>query len=115
MLDLKGTVEFRAAQRSIPSLFTKAALQFATWRNGIDWTKTDYLSGVDALKAPILLFHGDADRVVPVSTSEALAKARPDLVTFRKMAGVDHVQSWNADRELYALQVKEFLNRTLAR
>jgi pimeloyl-ACP methyl ester carboxylesterase len=115
MLDLKGTVEFRAAQRSIPSLFTKAALQFATWRNGIDWTKTDYLSNLDALKAPILLFHGDADRVVPVSTSEALAKARPDLVTFRKMAGVDHAQSWNADRELYALQVKEFLNRTLTR
>jgi pimeloyl-ACP methyl ester carboxylesterase len=115
MLDLKGTVEFRASQRSIPSLFTKATLQFATWRNGVDWTKTNYLTSVAALKAPILLFHGDADRVVPVSTSEALAKARPDLVTFRKMAGVDHVQSWNADHELYALQVKEFLGRTVSR
>jgi pimeloyl-ACP methyl ester carboxylesterase len=115
VLNLKGTVEYRASQKSIPSIFTKATLQFASWRNGIDWTKTNYLSGVDALKAPVLLFHGDGDQAVPVSTSEALAKARPDLVTFRKLAGVDHVQSWNADRELYALQVKEFLSRTLQR
>ncbi|MGE0059757.1 MAG: alpha/beta hydrolase [Dehalococcoidia bacterium] len=115
VLSLKQTVEFRAGQRKVPFPITKAALQFSTWRNGVDWTKTDYLNRADSLKAPILLFHGDADRVVPVSTSETLAKARPDLVTFRKLPGVDHVQAWNADRELYSLQVKEFLNRTLSR
>ena len=114
VLDLKGTVEFRAAQRNLPSVFTKAALQFATWRNGIDWAKTDYLSSTEALAAPILLFHGDDDQTVPVSTSEALAEARPDLVTFRKLAGVDHVQGWNDDRELYGLQLREFLRRVLS-
>lgn len=113
MLNLKRTVEFRAAQRNLPGIFTSAALQFATWRNGVDWTKTDYLSDAAALTTPVLLFHGDADRVVPTATSDEFAQARPDLVTFRRLAGVDHVQGWNADRESYTVQVREFLRRTL--
>ena len=115
VLSLRKTVEFRAGQRGLPSQFTEAAMQFATWRNGVDWEKTDYLQNLDALTAPILLIHGDGDRVVPISTSEALAKARPDIVTFRKLAGVDHVQGWNADRELYRLQLLEFLRKALGR
>jgi pimeloyl-ACP methyl ester carboxylesterase len=115
VLSLKKTVEFRADQRGLPAQFTEAAMQFATWRNGIDWAKTDYLQNLDAINAPILLVHGDADQVVPVSTSQALAKARPDIVTFRKLPGVDHVQGWNADRELYRLQLLEFLRNALGR
>lgn len=113
VLDLKKTVEFRAAQRNIPGLFTKAALQFASWRNGIDWTKVDYLSRAADLSVPILIFHGDADRTVSIETSEALARARPDLVALRRLRGVDHVQGWNSDRELYRLQLQEFLRRIL--
>jgi uncharacterized protein len=115
VLSLRKTVEFRAGQRGLPAQFTEAAMQFATWRDGVDWAKTDYLQDLDALTTPILLIHGDADQVVPVSTSEALARVRPDIVTFRKMAGVDHVQSWNADRELYRLQLLEFLRKALGR
>jgi pimeloyl-ACP methyl ester carboxylesterase len=113
VLSLKQTVEFRAGRRKLPAVFTKVALQFATLRNGIDWTKTDYLGDTSFLAAPVLLFHGSADRVVEVETSRALARARPDIVTYHETEGVDHVQSWNADRELYVLRVKDFLAKNL--
>jgi len=111
MLDLKGTVEYRAGERGIPAPFTKVTLQFSIWRNGIDWTKTDYLASTQALTAPMLVFHGDHDKTVPLSTSEKLAQLRPDIVTLRKVAGAGHVQSWNRDRELYSLQLREFLRK----
>jgi pimeloyl-ACP methyl ester carboxylesterase len=113
VLNLRQTVEYRASQKKLPSVFTKLALQFASVRNGVDWTKTNYLSDTSGLKAPILLFHGAGDRVVSVATSRSLAQARPDLVTYHEMAGVDHVQSWNADRELYSLRLKDFLMKNL--
>jgi len=114
VLSLKRTVEFRAGDRGIPGVVTSAALQFATWRSGIDWAATDYLARSGEIVTPLLLFHGDEDRTVPVSTSDAFAEARPDIVTYRRLRGVGHVQGWNADRESYTLQLREFLRRTLA-
>jgi pimeloyl-ACP methyl ester carboxylesterase len=113
VLSLQATVEFRAAQKKLPSPFTKLALKFSTLRNGTDWTKTDYLADPSVLNAPILLFHGNDDHTVPVATSRALAKARPDLVTYHETADAGHVQSWNADRELYALRLQDFLGKSL--
>jgi acetyl esterase/lipase len=99
--DLRSTVRFRARQRELPDLFTSAALRFATWRNGIDWEAMDYLARAGDLQTPLLLFHGDADRTVPVSTSDRLAAERPDLVTYRRLPGVEHAQAWNADPGFY--------------
>jgi pimeloyl-ACP methyl ester carboxylesterase len=107
--DLRRTVKFRAGVRDLQPLFTSAAMRFATWRNGIDWDAMDYLRRANELQTPILLFHGDADRTVPVSTSDRLAAERPDLVTYRRLPGVEHVQGWNADPEGYAEQVRRFL------
>ena len=115
VLDLKRSVEFRAAQRNLPAPFTKAALQFAVWRNGIDWGAMGYLDHTSGLKTPILLIHGDADRTVPIATSDVLAQARPDLVTYRRLAGVDHVQGWNSDPAAYEAELRAFLTRVLGR
>jgi uncharacterized protein len=46
-----------------------------------------------------------------VAISEALAAARPDLVTLERFGGDGHVQSWNADPARYERAVRDFLGR----
>ena len=46
-----------------------------------------------------------------MAISEALASARPDLVTFERFTGDGHVQSWNTDRARYERALRAFLER----
>jgi pimeloyl-ACP methyl ester carboxylesterase len=59
----------------------------------------------------VLVFHQTGDPTVPVAISEALAAARPDLVTLERFAGDGHVQSWNIDRARYERTLRAFLDR----
>lgn len=116
-LELGAMVDARAAETNIPVLgfkvptpLTAAAKTVAGWRFDVDWGGLDYLSRVDELDKPILLFHGTDDGTVPVWTSDALAEARPDLVTYERVEGADHVRAWNVDRARYEAAVAAFLN-----
>ena len=116
MLDFDATVDYGASRRSlpvvglpIPGILTSIAKGFASFRFDIDFEALDYLSRTDQLSAPILLFHGDADRTIPVATSDALAKDRPDIVEYVRNANVDHVRSWNSDGAAYEEAVTDFL------
>jgi pimeloyl-ACP methyl ester carboxylesterase len=111
MLDFEATIEWGARGRFVPWPIKAAGKQLAVWRFDIDWAAVDYLKPAQELAVPILLFHGDDDRKVPVSTSDALAEARPDLVTYFRTAGAGHVRSWNADPQRYEAAVREFLSR----
>ena len=113
MLDLARSVDFRAAQSGIPGLVTDVVLQLARLRFGIDWDRVDYLSRVQNLSVPILLFHGDDDPTVPVATSDSLAELRPDLVTYHRVSGAGHVRSWNVDPDFYADVVRAFIVKVI--
>ena len=67
---------------------------FAGVRYDLDWGQLDYVDRAGGLAAPVLVFHQTGDPTVPVAISEALAAARPDLVTLERFAG-DSRQSWN--------------------
>jgi pimeloyl-ACP methyl ester carboxylesterase len=114
-LDLEAAVELGAEQRelplglSLPSQLTDTAEVLADWRYGIDWDALDYVARAGELRAPILLFHGTADETVPVATSDALARDRPDLVTYHRIAGVGHVDAWDDDPAAYEAAVSDFL------
>ena len=115
-LDFGATVDHGAAQRSVPGLglpipgvLTAVAKAIASARFGIDFEAMDYLRRADELGAPVLLFHGDADRKVPIGSSDALAGARPDIVQYVRNTGVDHVRSWNAGPAAYEAAVREFV------
>ena len=116
MLDFGATVDHGAGQRSlpvvglpIPGILTLVAKRLASFRFGIDFEALNYLRRAEELSAPVLLFHGDADKTVPVTASDALAKARPDIVEYVRDAGVGHTRSWNADPAAYEAAVKKFL------
>lgn len=109
MLNLAETVSFGLREGGVPGWFTGPARLVAELRYGVDWTATDYLRNVDVLKAPILLFHTTGDNIVPVSTSDRLAAALPDLVTYERTEGPGHVRSWNLHPAEYEASVRAFL------
>ena len=57
---------------------------------------------------PRLVFHGSADRTVPVTISRDLAARRAN-VTLVEVPGADHVESWNVDPAAYERRLKDFL------
>ena len=110
MLDLSRTIDQAGDQRKIPRLITNTAKFIAETRFDFKFENLNYVDDSHLLKAPILLFHGDHDDRVPVETSDALAAARPDLVTYERVAGAKHVHAWNADPERYESALETFLS-----
>ncbi len=109
MLDFDATVDWGSRNPLTPGFLKAAGKTIAGWRFDIDWSELDYLRRAGELRTPILLFHGDADPKVPVETSDKLAAARPDLVTYVRTAGAGHVRSWNTDPVSYEAAVRDFL------
>jgi len=109
MIDFGKTVALGAREQNLPSFMVGLAKWLGGVRFGMDWDAMDYQTRIEQLKAPILLFHGDADTTVPVSSSDALAEARPDIVTYVRVSDTEHVRAWNTDREAYEGAVRGFL------
>jgi pimeloyl-ACP methyl ester carboxylesterase len=86
-----------------------AVLALAARRARLEPRALRLLVDADRLEVPLLLLHGSADRVVPVSTSDALAQARPDLVTYERFDGAGHVTAWNADPVRYDRALQGFV------
>jgi len=112
-MDLGAIVDKEARNRGIPGIVASVGKAATGLRFSIDWRVLNYLSRVDELEVPILLFHGGLDTTVFVETSDAFAEARPDIVTYVRATDVDHVRSWNADREGYLARVRGFLERVV--
>jgi alpha-beta hydrolase superfamily lysophospholipase len=111
MLDFSQTVDLAARERDLPQALADAAKRIASLRFGVDWGALDYLSRVDEIEVPVLLFHGDRDRTVPVSISDRFARERRDIVTYVRVPGAQHVGSWNVDPDRYEKALGEFLER----
>lgn len=78
-------------------------------RIDVDWDRLDALQHTEALRLPILLFHGTEDSVVPITTSEEFARALPQEVRFHRVPRAGHVESWNVDPRAYERRVLAFL------
>lgn len=100
-----------AADRGVPGWLVGPAQVVTTMRTGLSWSSLDWLRRADGLDVPVLVFHTTGDGVVPVSTSDDLAAARPDLVTYVRTVGDGHVASWNLDPAAYAAEVQVLLDR----
>lgn len=59
-------------------------------------------------RVPMLLLHGEADRLVPCEMSRAILAAAPDRVTLYTFPGADHGMSFMSDPDRYAGAVREF-------
>jgi fermentation-respiration switch protein FrsA (DUF1100 family) len=117
MLDFGRTVDDQASREELPLLglplpssLTAVAKWMAGLRFGVEWGELDYLAHADELDVPILTIHGEEDEDVPIQTSEDLAEARPELVTFVRVPGAAHMEAWNVDPQTYEETVVSFLS-----
>jgi pimeloyl-ACP methyl ester carboxylesterase len=114
VLDWRATLDLAARRRSLPGFLTGMAEAVVTARAGVDFSRLDELDRASGLRKPVLLFHGEADRTVPIGPSDALARARPDLVREVRVADADHLESWNLGPARYDADVTRFLASRLS-
>lgn len=117
-LNLDAIIDFGGAQERVagvplPGLLTELAKVLTTLRFGVDFNTMNHLDRAGELSpsTPILLFHGSDDLSVPLSLSDKLAEARPDIVEYHVFSDATHVGSWNLDTERYQSVVHAFLAR----
>jgi uncharacterized protein len=111
---LRAAAHQRGLPRAVLPLLLPPTMALAGARGRIDWGGLAHLDDPFVYALPTLLFHGDADATVPVALSDAFATARPDVVTYHRVAGAGHLQSWNVDREGCERALAAFLGRVLA-
>jgi alpha-beta hydrolase superfamily lysophospholipase len=75
----------------------------------VDLALTDWVHRNDELTHPVLLIHSADDEFVPVGPSRALARARPDLVTFAEWQVARHCKEWNTEPERWEALVRDFV------
>ncbi|MEK7349170.1 MAG: hypothetical protein AABZ94_09885 [Candidatus Eisenbacteria bacterium] len=116
MLDFGETVDWGVAHATapgttlpMPALAGTLGKQFAAWRYGVDWKALDLRRRAASIRARLLLFHGDADEIVPFATSRALAARFPDRVTFVPFPGANHAEGWNVDSLRFDESLRSFL------
>ena len=112
VLDLEATLKFAARNRGYPGVLFHAAKTLARVRFGVPWKKLNYIGNTEYLRAPTLIFHGGADTLVPLQTSQQLARSRPDLVQCVTIPGATHGRAWNLDPDRYERTAREFLEST---
>ncbi len=64
-------------------------------------------------KVPILIIHGEADRVVPHTMSEEVYKANPEMVRWETFPEAGHGISYILDTERYKKLTNEFIDKCL--
>jgi alpha-beta hydrolase superfamily lysophospholipase len=108
-LDWRAILEYNATRMSLPS-FAALPVEWAIdARTDVDWNSLDALRHSEDFHLPILLFHGDDDAVIPLSTSEDFAAELPHWVTYYRVPKAGHTQSWNVDPKLYDGRLRRFL------
>jgi alpha-beta hydrolase superfamily lysophospholipase len=112
ILDWRSTLNYQAQRRHLPAIFADDVELMATLRAGINFNALDQMDRKQGT-TPILLFQGTDDTTTPASICDAFARAHPNTVTYYRVTGADHVQSWNSHPELYDAEVTNFLNKQL--
>ncbi|HEY2052345.1 MAG TPA: alpha/beta fold hydrolase [Solirubrobacterales bacterium] len=108
-LNWKAILEFNAEEMGLPGFAAIPVEWVIDARINPDWNSLDAPQHPEDFHLPILLFHGDDDEVVPISTSNEFAEELPHWVTYYVAPKAGHTQSWNVDPSLYDRRLTRFL------
>jgi alpha-beta hydrolase superfamily lysophospholipase len=111
ILNWQRVLEAQVQLLHLPRSFSYPIKWMVTWRANINFALFNYELPTDETPIPTLLFHGTADTQAPVASSDLFAQARPNLVTYLRVAGANHTLVWNADPHAYTNALKTFLNQ----
>ncbi|MGW0117225.1 alpha/beta hydrolase [Streptomyces sp. NPDC003327] len=109
VLDWEATLRNLAAARRVPAPLVPLAVRAARGRTGPHGDRLEAACAPDALRVPVLLFHGPEDTLAPWEPSVELAARRPGLVTLRTVRNAPHTAMWNADPVRYEEALRRFL------
>jgi alpha-beta hydrolase superfamily lysophospholipase len=110
-LDWKAILSFNAKELGLPSFVATPLEWMIGARIDANWNSLDALRHPAAFHLPILLFHGTADKTVPISSSDAFARELRGWVTYFRVPGAAHAASWNVNPALYEQRLTTFLAR----
>ena len=108
-LDWQRVLEFNATEMGLPGFMALPVEWAIGARIDVDWDDLNALRHPEDLQLPILLFHGEDDKVVPISISEDLAAELPRWVTYYSAPAAGHVEAWNVAPRLYERRLSLFL------
>lgn len=111
-LNWKAILSFNASEMGLPSFAADPVEWMIGLRINADWNGLDAVRHTVDFHLPILLFHGTGDTLVPIATSDAFARALRRWVTYYRVPGAEHVESWNVNPQLYDRRVTAFLGAT---
>ncbi len=80
----------------------------------VDVARTNWVARSAELRHPMAIIHSRDDEFVPYGPSLALAKARPDLVTWIPWAIARHCKEWNTDPGRWEDAIVAFLRGVLS-
>ncbi|WP_392892200.1 alpha/beta hydrolase family protein [Streptomyces sp. LN699] len=109
VLDWHATLRGLTAARRTPAPLIPLVIRAAEGRAGLRADHRAPGADPDALRVPVLIFHGPDDGLAPWEASRRLASARPDLVTLRTVPDAPHGAMWNADPAGYEEALRRFL------
>lgn len=112
-LDWGVVLRHVARSRRLPHCAVPAVMTYGQLATRIDWRGLDHLRTSEHLSLPILAFHGSADDIVPVSVTERLAEALPNVV-FEQFEGAGHCSSVKLDPVRYLGAFRRFLRQVEA-
>lgn len=85
--------------------------QYALFPRFILRLQLDNLSNIAAVQAPVLIFHGTADLLVPPSMGRRVAAAAPGPVEFVPIEGARHNETYEVGGERYRDRLWDFVRR----
>ena len=109
-LNWKRILEFNAEEMGFPGFMALPVEWAVGARIDADWDGVNALDQSQDFHLPILLFHGLADDLIPISISDDFAAELPEWVTYYRVPEAEHAQSWNVDPEKYESRVENFLD-----
>jgi len=101
-------------QSGLPGFFTPGMVAIARPLLGLDLYAIRPIDGVPALatrRMPLLVIHGDADKLIPDTHGQRIASAYGAGVETLFVPGAGHVRSYEADPDAYMSRVSDFFNR----
>lgn len=110
LLDWPATMNAATGQHGIPTVGAWATRAMLAVALGVHLNRYREPALAAALTTPTLLIQGSADRVVPPTTAAAFARARPDLITYLRVSGADHVSAIDTDPGEYTRALASFLS-----
>ncbi|HEY3686151.1 MAG TPA: prolyl oligopeptidase family serine peptidase [Streptosporangiaceae bacterium] len=117
-IDWQTVIDYQAGQYHAPPGSGWLVARIIEMRTGMDVDGMRILRHPPAARPPMLVFHGTADKEVPVRESRDLAAAGPRLhwdITYDEFPGAGHTQSWNLDPARYDAAVTAFARGVLSR